>query len=82
MTDERLEEFFTRAVPIHHVLGHRRAVMWWVFNGAIIRVAIEGDEVDTELVEPDTDAMHELLAAAGADAVLDGVAAERALSGS
>lgn len=79
-TDQRVEEFFRRAIPIHHVLGHEWAVMWWVYRGAIIRVAIEGNEINTDLVEPDTPAMHELVDAAGPDAVLDGIVVERALS--
>lgn len=76
-TDERLEEFFRTAVPIYHLLNDQWATMWWVFRGAIIRVHMNRDGVDTELVEPDTPLMDELVDAAGADAVLDGVRVER-----
>jgi hypothetical protein len=71
----RLDEFFARAIPVAHVLDARRGTgtMWWVFRGAIIRVHMDGEELTTDLVEPDTPWMDELITAAGSDAVLDGV---------
>lgn len=79
---QRLDEFFTRAIPVAHVLDARRntGTMWWVFRGAIIRVHMDGEELTSDLVEPDTPWMAELVAAAGSDAVLDGVLTDALLS--
>jgi hypothetical protein len=72
--DQRLEEFFTRAIPIGTATLPGAVVMWVAFRGAIIRIGITNTgEFLTDLVEPDTSDMDDLLAAAGADAVMDGV---------
>jgi hypothetical protein len=76
-TEQRLDEFFRCAVPLHAIAGNGRAVMYWCRYGAIVRVAIIGDEVLTDLVEPDTPEMDELVCGAGADAVIDGIMVER-----
>ncbi len=72
--DQRLEELFTRAIPIGTAALPDAVVMWLAFRGAIIRMGVtNGGEFLTDLVEPDTSDMDDLLAAAGADAVIDGI---------
>lgn len=70
--DDRLDAFFSTAIPVAATANSIRAVAWWWSHGNLLRVEARSDNtIECEAVDADTPYMDELLAEAGADAIID-----------
>jgi hypothetical protein len=78
-----MEQFFKTAIPVAHQLSTEQAVLWWAWRGELFRIQMNiHNELDVDMLEPDTPAMDELLRACSADALCDAIAVSHKLAAS
>jgi hypothetical protein len=79
-----MELFFKTAIPVAHQLSTEQAVLWWAWRGELFRIQmnIHVNELDVDMVEPNTPAMDELLRACSPDELCDAIAVSHKLAAS
>ena len=75
---DKVDLFFSRALPVAHRLTVTQAVMWWAYQGELVRVAFDAAGLlDVDLVEPDSADMDDLLRECSADDLCDAIAVSK-----
>lgn len=76
-----MEHFFRTALPVSHKFQPDMAVMWWAWRGELFRIQLNiHNELEVDLLEPDTPAMDELLRSCSPDALCDAISVSHKLA--